>query len=135
MNGEFTLKKSVIVLVASVLSVVYSLSVIMCSVLQFTGSSVLSGNTSSNTMPSAFDTAGSSRSDSFNVSSSDAPSDTTPDEMPNEPDNDVSEPSVPVVAPPKNDDGSTAPPEPSEPTEPPAAGCAASAASFSAGRR
>ena len=132
MNGEFTLKKSVIVLVASVLSVVYSLSVIMCSVLQFTGSSVLSGNTSSNTMPSAFNTAGSSRSDSFNVSSSDASSDTTPDplpaevmtppdEMPNEPDNNVSEPSVPVVAPPKNDDGSTAPPEPSEPTEPPKA--------------
>lgn len=128
MNGEFTLKKSVIVLVASVLSVVYSLSVIMCSVLQFTGSSVLSGNTSSNTMPSAFDTAGSSRSDSFNVSSSDASSKplpaeviTPPDEMPSEPDNDMSEPSVPVVAPPKNDDGSTAPPEPSEPTEPPKA--------------
>lgn len=133
MNGEFTLKKSVIVLVASVLSVVYSLSVIMCSVLQFTGSSVLSGNTSSNTMPSAFDTADSSRSGSFNVSSSDVSSDTAPDplpaevitppdELPNEPDNNVSEPSVPVVAPPKNDDSSsTAPSEPTEPTEPPKA--------------
>lgn len=133
MNGEFTLKKSVIVLVASVLSVVYSLSVIMCSVLQFTGSSVLSGNTSSNTIPSAFDTADSSWSGSFNVSSSDVSSDTAPDplpaevitppdELPNEPDNNVSEPSVPVVAPPKNDDSSSsAPSEPTEPTEPPKA--------------
>ena len=128
MNGEFTLKKSVIVLVASVLSVVYSLSVIMCSVLQITGSSVLSGDTSSSTISAVPDSSAASSLDNSDASSSDVSSDPLPeeiiippDELPNEPDNDVSEPSVPVVAPPKNDDGSTAPSEPSEPTEPPKA--------------
>lgn len=46
MNGEFTVRKSVIALISSVLAVIYSICVILCSVLKYQNNDILTGNVS-----------------------------------------------------------------------------------------
>ena len=107
MNGEFTVKKSVIVLIASVLAVIYSLSVIICSVMKYQNIDIMAENVSGADKTASLFVSASSKDETAGSfigspeSSKNSPSDTSediPDILPP----DEAEPVLPAVTEPSN---------------------------------